>query len=170
MKPICFIAIIFCCLVARWEFLIHARKPLAQDQILKPHIICGSVDSIPTQKFYGIRFQFVTDQHQKLLLYWYHPTHAVRVGERWQFTVRLKPPTGAHNPGGFDYERYLWAKGVVATGSIHNHAPQIFLGKDPSYFIARFREKIAHEIKIVSHEKNAEYAHFITALTVGIRN
>ena len=28
----------------------------------------------------------------------------LRVGDRWQFTVRLKKPWGLRNPGGFDYE------------------------------------------------------------------
>ncbi len=39
-------------------------------------------------------------------------------GERWQMTVRLKAPHGNSNPGGFDYELYLWEQGVQATGYV----------------------------------------------------
>ncbi|MBU3694929.1 MAG: DNA internalization-related competence protein ComEC/Rec2 [Rhodocyclaceae bacterium] len=39
-------------------------------------------------------------------------------GERWQLTVRLKPPQGLHNFHGFDYEAWLFAQGIRATGSI----------------------------------------------------
>ncbi|MGH1373559.1 MAG: DNA internalization-related competence protein ComEC/Rec2 [Cellvibrionaceae bacterium] len=39
-------------------------------------------------------------------------------GEGWQFWVRLKRPKGFANPGGFDYERWLLARGIDATGYV----------------------------------------------------
>jgi len=39
-------------------------------------------------------------------------------GERWQLAVRLKRPHGFLNPGGFDYERWLFQQGIRATGYI----------------------------------------------------
>jgi competence protein ComEC len=44
-------------------------------------------------------------------------------GERWQLTVRLKPPQGLHNFHGFDYEAWLFAQGIRATGSIRAAKP-----------------------------------------------
>ena len=41
-------------------------------------------------------------------------------GERWQLTIRLKPPQGLHNFHGFDYEAWLFAQGIRATGSIRD--------------------------------------------------
>ncbi|MDX9875881.1 MAG: DNA internalization-related competence protein ComEC/Rec2, partial [Spongiibacteraceae bacterium] len=38
--------------------------------------------------------------------------------ERWRLRVRLKRPHGFANPGGFDYESWLVAQGISATGSI----------------------------------------------------
>lgn len=45
------------------------------------------------------------------------PAHLLP-GERWQMTVRLKAPHGNNNPGGFDYELYLWEQGVQASGYV----------------------------------------------------
>lgn len=43
---------------------------------------------------------------------------ALRAGDRWALTVRLKAPHGLRNPHGFDYELWLWEQGVQATGSV----------------------------------------------------
>ncbi len=46
-----------------------------------------------------------------------------RGGQIWLFNVRLKPPHGSVNPGGFDYERWLFSQRIVATGSVRG-APE----------------------------------------------
>ncbi|SDO49794.1 competence protein ComEC [Paracidovorax cattleyae] len=46
------------------------------------------------------------------------PVPNIRVGERWEMTVRLNAPHGLRNPGGFDAELWLWEQGVQATGSV----------------------------------------------------
>jgi competence protein ComEC len=43
---------------------------------------------------------------------------ALRAGERWQMTVRLKAPHGNSNPHGFDYELWLWEQGLQGTGYV----------------------------------------------------
>ena len=43
---------------------------------------------------------------------------ALRAGERWQLTARLKAPHGERNPHGFDYELWLWTQGVQAVGYV----------------------------------------------------
>lgn len=42
--------------------------------------------------------------------------HWPQVAERFEMAVKLKRPRGQHNPAGFDYERYLFAKGIQAKG------------------------------------------------------
>jgi competence protein ComEC len=39
-------------------------------------------------------------------------------GERWQLAVRLKRPHGFSNPGGFDFEQWLFQQGIRATGYV----------------------------------------------------
>jgi competence protein ComEC len=43
---------------------------------------------------------------------------APQPGERWRLTVRLKRPHGLMNPGGFDYEAWLFERGIGATGYV----------------------------------------------------
>ena len=42
----------------------------------------------------------------------------VRPGERWHLRVRLQRPRGSVNPGLFDYQGWLLAQGVAATGYV----------------------------------------------------
>jgi len=46
------------------------------------------------------------------------PLEVWRQGQGWSFWARLKRPRGFSNPGGFDYERWLLARGVGATGYV----------------------------------------------------
>lgn len=41
-----------------------------------------------------------------------------QAGQVWRFDLRLKPPHGSANPGGFDYVRWLFSQRIVATGSV----------------------------------------------------
>jgi competence protein ComEC len=42
----------------------------------------------------------------------------VASGERWQLAVRLKRPHGFSNPGGFDFEQWLFQQRIRATGYV----------------------------------------------------
>src|SRR5690606_12990295 len=42
----------------------------------------------------------------------------VNPGEYWRFELSLRRPAGMSNPGGFDYEAWLYAQGIGALGSI----------------------------------------------------
>ncbi|CAN7717902.1 DNA internalization-related competence protein ComEC/Rec2 [Pseudorhodoferax sp. LjRoot39] len=42
----------------------------------------------------------------------------VLAGDRWTLQVRLRAPHGQRNPHGFDYELWLWERGVQATGYV----------------------------------------------------
>ncbi len=39
-------------------------------------------------------------------------------GEVWPLRLRLKPPRGSLNPGGFDFERWLFSQSIVATATV----------------------------------------------------
>jgi competence protein ComEC len=45
---------------------------------------------------------------------------AVQAGERWRWRVRLKAPQGNFNPGGFDFELWMWERGVGASGYVRS--------------------------------------------------
>ena len=92
-------------------------------------LVEGLVQGLPERLQDGrLRFRFLIEQfsedghwHRLELtarMTWYRQAEAVHAGERWQLLVRLKQPHGLSNPGGFDYERWLFAQGIRATGYI----------------------------------------------------
>ena len=54
---------------------------------------------------------------KRLLVRW-RAQERIQAGEQWLFTLKLRVPWGAANPGGFDYRRWLLASGYSATGYI----------------------------------------------------
>lgn len=49
---------------------------------------------------------------------WYEDAPPVRPGQRWQLLLRLRPPRGLANPGAFDFEHWLYVRGIGATGYV----------------------------------------------------
>jgi competence protein ComEC len=70
-------------------------------------------------------------------------------GERWQMTVRLKAPHGNSNPGGFDFELWLWEQGMQATGYVRtgaNDAVPIRLEQTWQHPVEQLRYKVRDAI------------------------
>jgi len=87
--------------------------------------ITGVVASLPVRIERGVRFEFEVEHHaaevavpDRLLLAWYAVNEPVRPGERWGFTVRLRRPHGAINPGGFDFEAWMLERNLRASGYV----------------------------------------------------
>lgn len=113
---------------------------------------------------------------QLLRLSWYQSApETLRVGERWSLDVKLKRPHGFANPGGFDYERWLFAQGIDATGSVFNRGqPQrveqpLGLSMEgwpyPLRSINQWRQDLAETIN--NSAVSAEARVFLSALTLG---
>ncbi|HHS84251.1 MAG TPA: DUF4131 domain-containing protein, partial [Gammaproteobacteria bacterium] len=99
---------------------------------------------LPTKLNYGE--QQLTAPH-RLLLSWYGDPPELSVGDRWQLTVRLKRPHGFMNPGGFDYEKWLFQQRIHATGYVRTKATQTFLGSEwYSRPADRLRQHLQHQI------------------------
>jgi len=105
----------------------------------------GVVVAMPQRSESGLRFRFAIESAllegqpvrvpQQVYLAWYggavsgmdgvdadRAVAALQAGERWQWRVRLKAPHGHLNPGGFDYELWLWEQGLQATGYVRTGA------------------------------------------------
>ncbi|NDL69657.1 DNA internalization-related competence protein ComEC/Rec2 [Vreelandella alkaliphila] len=52
-----------------------------------------------------------------------------RVGERWQMTLRLRPPHGFANPNTFNFEQWLWREGIHATGYVRQDPAPVRLSE-----------------------------------------
>ena len=98
------------------------------------------VVSIPVDKGHMHRFQAeIENAHAQRLprrvqLSLYAGQADLRPGDRLDAVLRLKRPHGYMNPGGFDYERYLFSRRMGATGYIRrferleradDHSPEV---------------------------------------------
>jgi competence protein ComEC len=103
----------------------------------------GVVAGLPEQDTRGERFDFRMENiltpgaqvpgHIRLTWpapEWNSPVtlQRLKAGERWQFTVRLKPPHGTANPDGFDYEAWLLTRNIRATGYVREQTQPARLG------------------------------------------
>ena len=96
---------------------------------------------------------------------------AVRAGERWQMTVRLKAPHGNSNPHGFDYELWLWEQGLQATGYVRSGAadpPAVRLEQTGRHPVESARQGVRDRIYLYLGERRE--AGLIAALVVGDQN
>lgn len=82
---------------------------------------------------------------QRVRLSWYYG-NTVNAGERWQLLVRLKPPHGFMNPGGFDYERWLFQQNIHATGYIRKSEFNKRLAPASNWSINRIRQMLGQTI------------------------
>lgn len=93
---------------------------------------------------------------------------ALRAGQRWAFTVRLKAPHGTVNPFGFDYELWQWEQGVQAIGYVRagprDPAPR-YVGTGHRYGIDSARQQVRE--RIVTRVADAKAAGWLSALVVG---
>ena len=103
-------------------------------------IVTGIVADIPERRSGSTRFLFkpetIADYPYALpdmvRLSWYRSNIEIRAGEQWQLRVKLKSTNGYQNPGGFDYERWLFVKRIGASGYVKS-SPLNRLIKAPAW-------------------------------------
>lgn len=157
-----------------YDYLRKHQWQLPQSLIEKPVQIVGVIEDIPVQKFHSLSFPIrVTKINNQsisttLKLGWYQHPPVVRVGQQWRLWVRLKPPIGLHNPGGFNYEQWLIYHGISATGIVMTHDHQQLLGMVSGYGLFHLREAI--QKAIMSSVSDPSIAAILSALSVGLRD
>ncbi len=105
----------------------------------------------------------------KLRLSWYYPDQQIKAGQHWSFIVKLKRVHGNLNPGGFDYERWLFTEGIGATGYVRPSPKPVLLGGDSAWnSIAVWRQLITDRLSNILG--NSPSLGLIKALTIGDGN
>ncbi len=141
--------------------------------------VTGTVVSVPAHDDRLTRFLFRVDQYERatdnttsgllpvrLRLSWYSGArHAVSAGDRWRFNVRLKPASSLGNPGGFNYERWLFQHRIHATGYVRDSPPPEQLNQTTAS-IHSMRESIAN--RLAKLPSAGEQVSLVQGLTVGI--
>ena len=139
----------------------------------KDLLIEGKILNLPQQNEAKVRFDFLLDTRQhdlpeKLRLSWYYPEQKIAPGQVWRFTVRLKPPHGNFNPGGFDYERWLYVKEIGAVGYVRNKPVPVLISQKPLWTsVSVWRQFIADGVDQLS--ETGAFAGIIKALIIGDR-
>lgn len=90
-------------------------------------VVEGIVLNLPQRSALAQQFEFKISKSEaglagrKVLLNFYGD-EVIAPGQLWQFSLRLNRPHGFSNPGGFDYEGWLFQKGISAKGYVRNSA------------------------------------------------
>ncbi|NIR32114.1 MAG: DNA internalization-related competence protein ComEC/Rec2 [Gammaproteobacteria bacterium] len=144
----------------------------------KDVLIEGTISSLPVSDPVRTRFLFTPQRVLRpqgawrtpglVRVSWYDDAPALRPGERWVLTVRLKRPHGFMNPGGFDYERWLFQARIRATGYVRTRATHRRLGHASGYLVGRVRHRLAEHIEsaLAAHPQ----AGLVKALAIGARD
>ena len=154
-------------------------------------LVTGVVSSIPVIEQRKQRFEFdiETLKYQKenvnfpakVRISWYRQSYGdknlksnihVKAGQRWQFWLRLKQPHGFMNPGGFDFEGWLFQKKIRATGYVRINAKKqqfakVLDDKAQGYNMLLLRQTLYDTISSLS--LNNQYTGIMTALAIGER-
>lgn len=187
----------------------HERlhESLATNLMNQDVVVMGHVAVMPQHVTQGLRFAFDVEQAHRLdgtpvtgvpsriSLGWYGVSNVAaargdggtqnvvspHAGEHWQFKVRLRPPHANLNPHGFDFEAWLFERGIRATGYVRElgQSPEntllqpttsgaLDLGvrlRTVSYLIEHWREQIRDNIDQDLPEQ--PWSGVLMALTVG---
>src|SRR3990172_1345901 len=142
--------------------------------------VAGIISAIPEQSEESVRFQFdvqdmyrqgsdMPDPGQKLgriLLNWYTDAPRLEAGDKWHLKVRLKRPHGFMNPGGFDYEGWLFQRRIRATGYVREDpANRLLAAESTSMPLQRLRQYLSEAIK--GQLSGSQYAGILSALAIG---
>ncbi len=169
-------AVFFLLLGASWmswhcEMLLNER--LSGELIGKDILVEGYIANIPQQQQNQVRFDFHPEQkYQPLVpsnirLSWYYdfPENIVP-GQKWQLSVRLKPPVGMKNPIAFDYERWLFQQGIGAIGYVRKSSDNQLLSPSPIWNVNNLRYQLFSFLE----QKFEQSSHrgLLQALTTGL--
>lgn len=105
---------------ADWLFETRPAEALAGRDVVIEGLVCDFPRADPE----ALRLVLQTEDSggeglpERVHLSWYDDPPPVRPGERWQLRIRVRPPRGLANDGAFDFEHWLYVRGIAATGYV----------------------------------------------------
>nr|CAA6801789.1 MAG: DNA internalization-related competence protein ComEC/Rec2 [uncultured Thiotrichaceae bacterium] len=162
---------------------LHIAQQLPENLAGKDLILTGVISGLPEAGSESRRFTFEIEKAEqtvpgetkavalsgKVKLGWYrHFPQQLNAGERWQLVVRAKPPSGFMNPGGFDYEKWLFAERIIGTGYVRRSELNQPLGNVWSGGVDALRQQVQQAIQY--HLEDFPELGVIAALAVADRS
>lgn len=137
--------------------------------------IVGYIAAVPRPSENRLSFDFVATRAPagfpgKIRLNWYQPPADVKAGQVWRLTVKVKRPHGRVNPGGFDYQAWLFANHIGATGYVRpkpEPEPVVAEAMDlsPGRVLAGWRQSVSDRLD--RQLRGCRQLGVIKALTIG---
>jgi competence protein ComEC len=149
--------------------------------------LTGVVARLPQVGAQGTRFVFDVEQAAldgravavppRVALGWYRSLDggtllaeaapALRAGQRWLLTARLRPPHGSLNPHGFDLELWLFEQGIRASGTVRTGEGAVMrkLADEAGHPVERARQAVRDAMLL--RVGDAQAAGVLAALAVG---
>lgn len=156
------------------EQRIESRLPAAMSG--SDYSVSGWVDSFPAHTTGQVSFSLrVTHSGnsslrniERLRLSWYDPPQDIDAGTALDLTVRLRVPRGLSNPGGFDYEKWLFLEGYGAVGYVRDGN----LARDVGDNLVRgwFGLRAAISRRLIANAPGDDAGAMLTALAIGERH
>lgn len=137
-------------------------------------VVSGFITSLPHHNAQRARFEFKPENSNlklpdKIRLSWYFPPATLpETGEKWQFTVRLKAPHGMSNPGGFNYESWLFQQQIGATGYIRKSDQNQKLQLPTAFSVNHWRAQLIEKMSRIL--EGSSYLALVQGLAVGNRD
>jgi len=155
--------------LAAWIIIDDRLDPAMQGETIS---IAARIVDFPGDIGGSLRFIVEPEQRSKLptriRLSWYEPEAVPGLGEVWQLRVRLRRPHGYANPGGFDYEGWLFRQRIGATGYVVSHKDNQRLIDIPPDHLSRIRQNFVNRVTQLLPVDDA--AAVLLAVGVGARH
>ncbi len=133
-----------------------APQPLAPALEGRDLILEGRLLGLPEVSERRTRFRFQVERallegadtglRGRVRLSWYRNAPRLAADSRWRLQVRLKRPHGFLNPGGFDYEGWLYRQGLGATGYVRPSTENRLLEPAPLWSLDRWRQRLGQAL------------------------
>ncbi len=175
--PACAAGLLWALVYGHW-LLDDALAPALEGHDLT---VIGTVTDLPERRPRTTRFLFDIQRvtagaapgqvPARVRLSWYGEAPALVPGARWRLQVRLKRPNGYSNPGGLDYEAWLFRHRIRATGYVRHAVAAQRLPPAPARpgeALARARQRLAGELDAALD--GAPHAGILKALAIGVRS
>jgi competence protein ComEC len=171
---------------AAWRAEVRLADALPVEWEWRDVEVVGVIASLPQWSEKGVRFVFDVERvmtagahlPERVSLTWYAERGkggsddvappAVKAGERWRATVRLKRPRGLANPHGFDFEPWALERGIRATGYVRSREGTERLAAQVDgwpFTLHRWRGEIRDSMQ--AHLGEARLGGVLVALAIG---
>lgn len=150
---------------------LDARWPVEAGQ--RDVAVIGWIDEFPTAAPERAAFSLrvvetaVPGVPERLRLSWYDPPQGLEAGATLELEARIRSPRGLANPGRFDYERWLFAERIGATGYVREG--RVVTGDALALAQRWLRYRASLAARIEAAASSASGAALLVALTLGER-